>query len=176
VRVRRTVWLLPIGFVVHDGEELVTMAAWIAEHRSTLDRVASLGPVFRRIVETVPARQSDIAWTIAFELLVLIAATAAVARNPGRRAAIFIYAGLLGVFVAHALTHAGQAVLFRGYTPGVISAVTVVPAVGIVIYRHLFAARLLTPWQAALAAVAGALVFLPSFAGLVAIARRLGAA
>jgi hypothetical protein len=55
----------------------------------------------------------------------------------------------------------------------VISAVTVIPAVGITVYRRLFTSGALTVRTALVATLAGALVFLPLFAALVAIARRV---
>jgi hypothetical protein len=149
------------------------MTDWIAHHQNELDEVASLGVVARRLVESVPVSRVEVAVTIALELAVLVAVTALATRRPASRLGLFMYAALLGVFVVHALTHALQVFLFRSYVPGVISAVTVIPAVGIIVYRRLFTSRVLTLRTALVATLAGAVVFLPLFAGLVAIARRV---
>jgi hypothetical protein len=47
-------WLLPLGFILHDAEELVTMTDWIARHENELEQIAALGVVARRLVESVP--------------------------------------------------------------------------------------------------------------------------
>lgn len=164
-------WLFPFGFILHDGEELVTMTGWIARHQSELENISSVGAVARRLVESVPASRVEVGVTIALELALLVAVTSLATRRPDSRIRLYMYAALLGVFVVHAVAHALQVIVFRSYVPGVISAVTVIPAVGIIVYRRLFRSGALTPRTALVATLAGALVFLPLFAGLVAIAK-----
>jgi hypothetical protein len=43
-------WLLPFVFVIHDGEEILTMPRWIAGHRPLLERIAHKSPAARRVV------------------------------------------------------------------------------------------------------------------------------
>jgi hypothetical protein len=173
--VRRAViyWLLPLGFILHDGEELVTMTTWVASHRGELEKISSLGALARRLVESVPASPVEVGFTIASELALLVIVTILATRRPDSRLLFYMYSASLGVFVAHALTHALQAIIFRGYVPGVISAVTVIPAVGIIVYRRLFTSGALTPRTALVATLAGAVVFVPVFMGFVAVARRV---
>jgi uncharacterized protein with HXXEE motif len=166
-------WLFPLGFIFHDLEELVTMTDWIARHQIELERISSLGAVARRLVESVPASPVEVGVTIALELALLLAVTSFATRRPDSRIRSYMYSAVLGVFVVHALTHALQVLVFRGYVPGMISAVTIIPAVGIIVYRRLFTSGALTPRTALVATLAGAVVFLPVFAGLVAIARRI---
>lgn len=166
-------WLLPLGFIVHDGEELVTMAVWIERHQAELRRISSLGAMARRLVESVPTSQIEVAATIALELALLVAVTSLAVRRPDSRIRLYLYSAFFGVFVVHALTHTLQVIIFRDYVPGLMSAMTVIPAVGVIVYRRLFASGALTPRTALVAMCAGAVVFLPLFAGLVAIARRV---
>jgi hypothetical protein len=173
VRPAAVLWLLPLGFILHDGEELVTMAAWVERHQEELRRISSFGAVARRLVEAVPTSQVEVAATIALELALLVAVTRLAACRPDNRIRLYVYSALLGVFVAHALTHTLQVIIFRDYVPGLISAMTIVPAVGVIVYPRLFASGALTPRTALAAMCAGAAVFLPVFAGLVAIARRV---
>jgi hypothetical protein len=59
------------------------------------------------------------------------------------------------------VTHVGLAILFRGYTPGVITAVVLIPPMGVYVYKQLLASNLVT-WRAAIATAAvGMLAFLP---------------
>jgi hypothetical protein len=164
---------LPLGFTLHDAEEFVTMTSWMARHQGELETISSLHPLARRLVQSVPVSRAEVGLTILLELAVLVTVTTLATRRPASRVPLNMYTALLGVFVIHAFTHALQVLIFRGYVPGVISAVTVIPAVGIIVYRRLFTSRALTPRNALVAALAGAVVFLPLFAGLVAIARRV---
>jgi hypothetical protein len=49
--IKIALWLLPVGFVLHDGEELLTMVDWIARHQEELDAMVvarSSAAVLRR--------------------------------------------------------------------------------------------------------------------------------
>ncbi|WP_433745840.1 HXXEE domain-containing protein [Falsibacillus pallidus] len=52
----------------------------------------------------------------------------------------WLYLGLMSVFVLHSLTHIGQAVLLKRYTPGVITSVILIIPYGVVFYRTLLEA------------------------------------
>ena len=68
---------------------------------------------------------------------------------------------MLGGFTLHVLTHLLQAVWFNGYTPGVITAVVVVPPATFVIYKQLHQATGLAFAAALRNALAGGLLLLP---------------
>jgi Protein of unknown function with HXXEE motif len=163
----REIWLLPIAFAIHDGEEVLTMPAWIAAHGPDLERVARLGTLPRRAIEHLPDTTEKVLVAASFELLVLIAATALATRYPRRAWAMSLYAALLGIFVAHSVTHALlSVVVFPGYTPGVVSALIVIPLAGLIIYRRLISTGLLTVRRAVTATIVGAILFVPLFVGL----------
>jgi hypothetical protein len=170
---KHQLWLLPIGFVLHDGEEMLTMPHWITAHQADLAQISNFNWATRLAVATVPKTAFEIAMAIALEALVIIAVTAAFSWYPRSRMATYAFSGLLGVFVAHSVTHAIQPIIFRRYTPGAVSGMTVIPILGVILYRHLFAAKLLNPRTAVAATIIGALVFMPLFGGIVSIARML---
>ena len=167
---RAAVWLLPLAFVIHDGEEVLTMPGWIAAHRPLLERIAHTGAAARRVVDNLPTTTAQVAVAVAVELAVLLLATVLVAREPRPGFAVHFYAAALGVFTAHSLTHVGQTLLLGAYTPGVVTAALVVPPAGVYLYRRLFEAGLLSRQGAVLAALAGAAGIGP----LLLTAHRLG--
>jgi Protein of unknown function with HXXEE motif len=160
--VRRALWLLPLAFIVHDGEEILTIPGWIARNRSVLDRFASTDPLARRIVENLAATTGAVTGAVLAELVVVLLATFAAQRRLHIGPALYAYTAVLGVFFLHSLTHVGLAATMRGYTPGVISAILVIPPVSIVVYRRLFSAGLLTWRSATLSAAAGAVLVVPA--------------
>jgi hypothetical protein len=167
---RAAVWLLPLAFLIHDGEEILTMPGWIAAHRPLLERIAHTGATARRVVDNLPTTTAQVAVAVAVELAVLLLATVLVSREPRPGFAAYFYAAALGVFTAHSLTHVGQTLLLGGYTPGVVTAAVVVPPAGVYLYRRLFEAGLLSRPGAVLAALAGAAGIVP----LLLTAHRLG--
>jgi len=167
---RAAAWLLPLAFVIHDGEEILTMPRWIAEHRPLLERIAHTGAPARRVVDNLPTTTAQVAVAVAVELAVLLLATVLFSRGPRPGPALYFYAAALGVFTAHSLTHLGQTLLLGAYTPGVVTAVLIVPAAGVYLYKRLFEAGLLSRRSAWLSGFAGAVGIVP----LLLSAHRLG--
>ena len=173
---RSALWLLPLVFVIHDGEEILTMPRWIAGHRPLLERIAHKSPAARRVVANLPTTTAQVAVAVAVELAVFLLATVLVAGDPRPGFALYVYAALLGVYTAHSLTHLGQTLLLRAYTPGVVTAVLLVPPVGGFIYKRLFEAGLLSRRSALLSAAAGVLGMVPLLLTAHFVGRMLGAA
>jgi len=167
---RAAAWLLPLAFVIHDGEEILTMPRWIADHRPLLERIAHSGAPARRVVDNLPTTTAQVAVAVAVELAVLLLATVLFSRGPRPGPALYFYAAALGVFTAHSLTHLGQTLLLGAYTPGVVTAVLIVPAAGVYLYKRLFEAGLLSRRSAWLSGFAGAVGIVP----LLLTAHRLG--
>jgi hypothetical protein len=114
-------WGLFVAFVVHDAEEWVTMPGWGARNADRLRRLYPRVPVrFWRLLD-LPAGQVRIGITVMG--LLFLAAAALGARTDG--VSPVYHVALIG-FGVHGLGHVGQAVLARGYTPGVITSVLVV--------------------------------------------------
>jgi lipopolysaccharide export LptBFGC system permease protein LptF len=162
MRLQRVLWLFPLVFLIHDGEEIATMPTWIEQNQAALAHVASLGTIGDQIVENLATTTTEVAAAVAFELLFILVATLLVVHHPRRRFGLYFYAALLGAFTFHVLTHVGQAVVFGGYIPGVVSAVLVIPPASYYLYRWLFAAKLLTWRSAVVSTVVGAIFLLPT--------------
>ncbi len=159
---RQVVWLLPLAFVIHDGEEILTMPGWIARNRPVLDRIAEAGALARRVVENLASTTSAVTAAVLAELTVILLVTFLAQRRLHRGPAMYAYAAMLGVFFLHSVTHVGSAIVLRSYTPGVVSAILVVPPASIYVYRRLLSAGLLTRRSAAWSAAAGAALVVPA--------------
>ncbi|MEV1114791.1 HXXEE domain-containing protein [Actinosynnema sp. NPDC049800] len=103
---KRVTWGLLAAWVVHDLEELATMARWTRE---------------RKHVPTTTTAEAAIA--IGVVGVVIAAAAADGARTCGRSK--FFQSALTG-FGLHAVVHVASSAVCRGYTPGVLTAPTVV--------------------------------------------------
>jgi hypothetical protein len=130
-------WILaaPVVFAVHDGEELAAMVPWLRAHRTALPDVV-------RPYADISTRQ------LALAMLVLFAGLAAASWHGTRQArrgvrpTLFLL--LAGALVGNGLSHLGQALAFRGYTPGLATAVLIVLPYGVALGRRLDASGVLS--------------------------------
>jgi Protein of unknown function with HXXEE motif len=155
-------WLLPLIFIIHDGEELLTMPSWIASHQRELDRLARMSETAAEMVRSLPTTTTQVAVAIGFILLLFVVVTLGAAMSCKRGFWLYAYASLLGVLFLHVFTHIAQAILVGGYTPGVIGAVTVIIPGSLYIYKRLFEEKLLTLKSAALTGLIGFALFIPA--------------
>lgn len=84
---------------------------------------------------------------------------------------ILVYTTVLGGYSLHGFVHVGGSLVFRGHTPGLLTAVSLVIPVPVTLYRRLLGAGLLAPEVAVATGVVGFVVFLP----VVVLANRLAA-
>ncbi|WP_203231377.1 HXXEE domain-containing protein [Nocardioides caldifontis] len=125
-------WGLFAAWAVHDLEELCTMAGWGDRARPRLERnVAWVPPaVWRRMSVT----QEHATLAIAVMGGVMASASASGARTGGRSP---WFQAVLAGFGLHAVPHVASAALTRGYTPGVVTAPTVVGPFALWAWREL---------------------------------------
>jgi hypothetical protein len=153
---RQTLWLLPLAFMIHDGEEIITMPRWLAENADTLRRIGDVNATARALLEIFPRNTAGLAIAVGVLGAFIVVATILASRDPKPGFSLYCYAAVLGVFAFHAITHVAQAAILERYTPGVVTAVLLIPPATTVIYRRLFDAGLLTRRAAILSGVAGA--------------------
>jgi Protein of unknown function with HXXEE motif len=114
-------WGMFVAFVVHDGEEWLTMPGWGSRNVDRLRRLyPRVPPRFWRRLD-LPAVHVRAGITVMG--LVFLLAAALGARTDARS---IVYQVILIGFGVHGLGHLGQALLARGYAPGLITSVLVV--------------------------------------------------
>jgi hypothetical protein len=134
-RITRWIWAAPVVFAAHDGEELLTIVPWLRSHRAVL-------PDIVQPLADVTTSQLALAMVVLFAGLVVAALHGARRARRGARSILFLL--LAGALVGNALTHVGQALLFRGYTPGLATALLIVLPYGVGLGRRLTSARMLS--------------------------------
>jgi hypothetical protein len=112
---RRVIWAGPAVFLIHDLEELATIEAWTRLHGDRLPEV------FRWIL---PIGTAEFGVAVGALLLVFIAGSWLADRAKGQRGrAVDFFVLLIALLGTNALGHVGQALLFGGYVPGLVTAV-----------------------------------------------------
>ncbi|HKS26329.1 MAG TPA: HXXEE domain-containing protein [Pyrinomonadaceae bacterium] len=156
----KVLWLLPLIFIIHDGEELLTMPSWLARHQRELDKLAQMNETAAEVLRSLPTT-TQVAVAIGSILLLFVVVTAGASISRGRGFWLYAYATLLGVLFLHVFTHIAQAILFGGYAPGVIGAVVAIIPGALYLYKRLFEARLLTVKSSIVTALIGFALFIP---------------
>ncbi|MEU4573954.1 HXXEE domain-containing protein [Nonomuraea sp. NPDC023979] len=129
-RVPATVtWGLLAAWMVHDAEELATMAGWARAARPRLEKRFPGVPW-----ERLEVSQRHVNVAIGLMGGVMAGASALGARTGGRSATFQTV--LLG-FGAHGVVHLAQAAATRGYTPGVVTSPLVVIPFSVWAWRRL---------------------------------------
>lgn len=114
-------WGLLAAWAVHDAEEWLTMSGWTVRAAERAQR--QFPRVSPRLWSLV--RMSRLRVTVAvLSVGVLIAVAAGAGAGTDGRSALY-QAVLIG-FGLHSVVHLGQSVAYRGYTPGVVTAIVVV--------------------------------------------------
>jgi hypothetical protein len=113
---RVTSWIMlgPAAFLVHDAEEVATIAPWLAAHRTVLPPIA-------QPLADITTRGFAVGVAVLFVGFVLAAAHGVHAARAGRRSWLWLI--VAGAFAANGVTHVAQAAWVGGYVPGVATAV-----------------------------------------------------
>ncbi|GAX88528.1 hypothetical protein EFBL_0137 [Effusibacillus lacus] len=138
---KTVVWLFPVVFMFHDLEEIITVEGWGRRNRHKLNRLLSarLATNFEKILNMTTA-QFAVAVTV---ILVFVSSSTFLAANEG---SYLFFVTCITVAFLHVFTHAGQSLLLGAYTPGVVTAVTIVLPYSAYVYHRLFDSGLIG-WQ-----------------------------
>ena len=114
---------LPLAFLLHDLEEIAVQHKWMTTHSpALLHRFPRLRPLLEhlQLMDT-----TSFAVAVAEEFIVLTVITAYVfVQGPY---ALFIWTALFMAFSFHLLIHLIQAILLKGYVPGLVSSLLLLP-------------------------------------------------
>ncbi len=114
---------LPIIFIIHEVEEIVTQHKWMEANKDKLtNRLPRLESIIYRLLQL---NTKGFAIAAFEELIVLLLVTAYVlVGGPG---AAEIWSATFMAFSIHLLIHVAQAVAVRGYIPGLVTTLLTLP-------------------------------------------------
>jgi hypothetical protein len=143
------IWMFPVAFLIHDLEELVTTERFSRENQGWV-------PKRLRGIVTPSTTQFLVGMIVLFVLSVGAAYLAT--RSPRE---IEILTLTLAMFLIHVVGHIGFPIVFRRYTPGLITALVIVLPYSLYAFFRLFSARLITPESFMFSLLFGALLVAP---------------
>lgn len=146
-------WVLPLPvlFIVHEVEEWLYMLRWMQRHGPDLQR--RFPKCSRLVAHLMRIDRRAFAVAALEELLLLLSCVCYVlVQAPG---SLYVWAAVFLAFAAHLLVHVVQAVVVRGYVPGVVTSVWLLPYMAMGMWSY---ALVLTIGQALLSLVGGLVV------------------
>lgn len=154
-------WLLPLSFVLHDLEEMITWNGWMQKNHRLLDVIKSKNKFTRYLISHISPKAIQMAWAALFELFIIVFFTLWAQVLPTVFYGIQLYTIILLSLLFHVFSHIGQLIIFRKYTPGVITAVLIVLPNMLYILSRIFLIFHYSISTLLLLSLVGILIFLP---------------
>lgn len=152
LELRVVIWAFPAAFLLHDIEEILTMERHARQYPPPV-------PAAFRDLARVTTPQVVVA--VAYEFVLCCAVSALTTRRLRRGLAMNLYATAVAILFLNVLTHLGQSLRARHYTPGLLTAPTIALPYTLYLCRRLRRAGLLDRRALGGALVGGGLAGLP---------------
>ncbi|MFO1445428.1 HXXEE domain-containing protein [Bacillus sp. Bva_UNVM-123] len=131
------IWLFPVTFMFHGLEEIITIESFITKYKNKV-RETFLVKLTLTIKKKLGAKSVQLSISMAWILLFIsFIAFMTVCLLP-IGANFLLFTAALNVFFIQSFSHIGQTIIFRSYTPGVITALFIVIPYSILTYNRLF--------------------------------------
>jgi len=118
-------WIIsfPLAFIVHDGEEIVIQHKWMLTHK---DLLIQKFPKAKRVISHLSSLSTTaFAMAVLEELILLLLATAYILI--GGAYATELWIALFMAFSVHFVIHIAQGVMVKGYVPGLVTSILMLP-------------------------------------------------
>jgi hypothetical protein len=117
-------WLFPVAVTLHNGEEALFMPSWDLNHKSQLPLHPSAAAIWAALLVLTAA---------AYVITALSAK-----RGPQSTPAYLLFGSITAMLLNVFLPHIPAAIVFKGYAPGVITAVLInLPLMSILLFLAL---------------------------------------
>ena len=115
--------LFILAFIIHDGEEIAMEHKWLLAHG---DALCEKHPKFRRMLNHMRQMNTK-AFAIAVleELIMLVVITVYVFW--GGPYVVELWTAVFMAFSIHLIVHIGQSIVVRGYVPGFVTSILLLP-------------------------------------------------
>ncbi|WP_066316141.1 HXXEE domain-containing protein [Bacillus sp. FJAT-29814] len=113
------IWLFPIIFIFHDLEEIITIESSMNAHKN--NPKTNFVKLTLRMRKKLGSTAAQLAVSAAWILLIISFTTVMTAHYSSNGGSFLLFTAILNLFVLQALMHIVQTILFRGYTPGILT-------------------------------------------------------
>ena len=114
------IWLFPIIFIFHDLEEIITIESSMAAMKNNYPKT-NFVELTVRMREKLGSTAAQLAISAAWILLIISFTAVMTAHFSTNGGSFLLFTAILNLFVFQAFMHIVQTIMFRGYTPGIIT-------------------------------------------------------
>ncbi|MBS4176507.1 HXXEE domain-containing protein [Lederbergia citrea] len=140
--IETVIWLFPIIFMFHDLEEIITVENFMTKYKNRVPKTV-LERLALTIKKKLGMKSAQLSITAVWILLIISFITFMTAYHLPIGGNFLLFTAVLNVFFLQTFSHIGQTVIFRGYTPGVITALVIVIPYSLLTYYWLFELNLI---------------------------------
>ncbi|KAB2334414.1 HXXEE domain-containing protein [Cytobacillus depressus] len=153
------IWLFPIIFMFHDLEEIITIESSMNAHKN---RKAPFVKLTLKMREKLGSTAAQLSISATWILLIISFTTLMTAHFSLNGGGFLLYTAILNLYILQAIMHIVQSIFFKGYTPGIITALFLLIPYCLLAYNSLFQYGLID-WHLIFASLPVSLVMLPVF-------------
>ncbi|MCM3763761.1 HXXEE domain-containing protein [Neobacillus niacini] len=113
------IWLFPIIFIFHDLEEIITIESSMKAYKN--NPKSNFVKLTLRMRKKLGSTAAQLAVSAAWILLIISFTTVMTAHYSSNGGSFLLFTAILHLFVLQALMHIVQTIMFRGYTPGILT-------------------------------------------------------
>ncbi|RDU37179.1 hypothetical protein DRW41_10895 [Neobacillus piezotolerans] len=128
------IWLFPIFFIFHDLEEIITIESSMAAHK---DSKANFVQRTLKMREKLGSTAAQLAVSATWILLIISFTAVMTAHSSSSGGGFLLFTAILNLFVLQSFMHIVQTIMFRGYTPGIITSLFLLIPYCLVTYSSL---------------------------------------
>ncbi len=138
IHLNSLIWLFIAAFMIHDFEEIIFIESWTSKHYEAVYLLLPK-PLRRgfRLFRNIKSSQFSVAVALEFIVFVPVTLLAADFHH------FLFFIGFNAILLIHVLTHLGQSIFFKMYTPGVITALFVTLPYSVYLFFRLYEAGIL---------------------------------
>lgn len=155
---KRLQWLFPLAVLLHNGEEAIWMPGWTGRHAAQLP--------------SLPAAEIRIALAV-LSMAAFLVTYFSVRKGPDSLPAYLLFGSVVAMLANVFIPHIPASIVFRSYTPGVVTAVAINLPVMSVLAIHAVRERWVYGRKAVMFGVGVALVLAGLIAGLLIVGSNI---
>lgn len=158
---KELIWLMPAVFLIHDSEEIIITHKWLAENRELLKPFINKYKFIKFAIRSVDLTRGQMTVAVAFEFLIIVAATLAAASNISAGPGLYFFTAINGALLLHVFSHIAQSAALKKYTPGIVTAIVFVLPYSLYVFHRFFWGGVIGLPAVLLSLAAGAVIILP---------------
>ncbi|MES1040377.1 HXXEE domain-containing protein [Peribacillus simplex] len=131
------IWLCPIIFIFHDLEEIITIESSMKASENRFQK-SSFVQLILSMREKLGSTAAQLSVSATWILLIISFTTVVTAHLTLNGGGFLLYTAILNLFILQAIMHIVQSICFKGYTPGIITALFLLIPYCLIAYDSLF--------------------------------------